>query len=140
MSCGGEQAPKKTLKASGPSKTEVKKEASNPLEDKGIGPIKSVELAAEINQTMVAEGKELFKGKCSACHKVSKRFIGPAMKGVLKRRSPEWTMNMILNPDEMVKKNPIAKKLLMEYSAPMANQSLTEEQARNILEFFRTLN
>ncbi len=136
MSCGGEQAPKKTLKASVPTKIE----ATNPLDDKGIGPVKSVDISAEINPTMVAEGKALFKGKCSACHKVSKRFIGPAMKGVLNRRSPEWTMNMILNPDEMVKKNPIAKKLLMEYSAPMANQSLTEKEARTILEFFRTLN
>lgn len=139
FSCGDSE-PKQTLKAASPSKAVVKKEASNPLDDKGIGPVKSLVLPSEIDQTMVAEGKELFKAKCSACHKVSKRFIGPPVKGILERRSPEWTMNMILNPDEMVKKNPIAKKLLMEYSAPMANQSLTEPQARVILEYFRTLN
>jgi hypothetical protein len=49
-------------------------------------------------------------------------------------------MNMILNPEQMVKEDPIAKKLLVEYNmAPMANQNLTEEQARKILEYFRTL-
>ncbi len=49
-------------------------------------------------------------------------------------------MNMILNPEEMVFKDPIAKKLLAEYNfAPMANQNLTEDQARKILEYFRTL-
>ena len=32
-----------------------------------------------------------------------------------------------------------ARQLLMEYSAPMANQSLTEEEARGILEYFRTI-
>ncbi len=49
-------------------------------------------------------------------------------------------MNMILNPEEMIQKDPIAKKLLMEFNgAPMANQNLTEEQARQVLEYFRTL-
>ena len=45
---------------------------------------------------------------------------------------------MILNPEEMVAKNPEAKKLLAEYLAPMANQNLTEKEARLILEYFRT--
>ena len=38
----------------------------------------------------------------------------------------------------MVAENPIAKALLAEYVAPMANQSLTETEARLILEYFRT--
>ena len=58
----------------------------------------------------------------------------------MERRSPEWIMNMILNPEEMMAKDPIALKLLAAYNfAPMANQSLTEEEAREILEYFRTL-
>ena len=49
-------------------------------------------------------------------------------------------MNMILNPDGMIKEDALAKDLLMEFNgAPRANQGLTEEQARSILEFFRTL-
>ena len=49
-------------------------------------------------------------------------------------------MNMILNPEQMVKEDATARKLLMEYNgAPMANQNLTEEQARQVLEYFRTL-
>ncbi len=44
-----------------------------------------------------------------------------------------------MNPEEMVANDPIAKELLMEYSAPMANQSLTEEETRKILEYFRTI-
>jgi len=119
-------------------KAEVKGVAeANPMDDKGIGTVKSITLG-EIDEAMVAEGKELFKMKCSACHKVSKRVVGPAMLGITERRSPEWIMNMILNPEEMVAKNPIAKKLLAEYLAPMANQNLTEKEARLILEYFRT--
>ena len=135
-SCGSEG--KKEGKTSTP--VEVKKEVvadADPMKDLGIGPVKSITLG-EIDEAMVAEGKEVFKLKCSACHKISKRVVGPALANITKRRSPEWIMNMILNPEEMVAKNPIAKKLLAEYLAPMANQSLTEKEARLILEYLRT--
>ena len=107
------------------------------MKDKGIGPITSMTLGP-IDESLAAEGQELFKLKCSACHKISKRFVGPALAGVTERRTPEWIMNMILNPEEMVAKNAIAKKLMEEYLSPMANQSLTEDEARRILEYFRT--
>ena len=86
------------------------------------------------------DGAALFKAKCTACHKISKRFVGPGLKGVTQRRSPEWIMNMILDPERMVSENETAKQLLMEYNAPMANQNLTEDEARAILEYFRTKN
>ena len=71
---------------------------------------------------------------------MEKRFIGPSPKGILERRTAAWTMNMILNPEEMVQKDPMAKKLLIEYNgSPMANQNLTEDEARAVLEYFRTL-
>jgi cytochrome c oxidase cbb3-type subunit III len=108
------------------------------LGDKGVGPISKVELG-EIDPAFVTKGKEIFVAKCSACHKVDKRFVGPAMRGVTQRRAPEWIMNMILDPDKMVKENQAAKDLLMEYISPMANQNLTEDEARMILEYFRTL-
>jgi len=62
------------------------------------------------------------------------------MSGVTKRRSPEWVMNMMLNPEQMLAENPTAMALLKEYSAPMANQNLTNDDARAVLEFLRTLN
>lgn len=108
--------------------------------NKGIGPVKNLTLSAEIDQALAAEGEKIFKEKCTSCHKPDKRFIGPAPKGVLERRTPEWVMNMILNPEKMVKEDPIAKQLLLDYNlSPMANQNLTEEEARKVLEYFRTL-
>ena len=89
---------------------------------------------------MADEGKQIFESYCVACHKAEEKFIGPAPKDILKRRSPEWVMNMILNPDEMTAKDPIAKKLLEEANGvPMIGQGLTEEQARKVLEYFRTI-
>lgn len=106
----------------------------------GIGPIKSFDLPAEIDQALATKGEEIYEAKCTACHKAEKRFIGPSPKGIFERRTAAWVMNMILNPDEMVQKDPLAKKLLMEFNgSPMANQNLTEDEARSVLEFFRTL-
>ncbi|MBL6447726.1 c-type cytochrome [Fulvivirga sp. 29W222] len=108
-------------------------------DNKGIGPVKSVTLG-EIDPAMAEEGKAIYEELCTACHKPDKKFIGPAPKGLLDRRTPEWAMNMILNPEEMIEKDPIAKQLLVEANgAPMANQNLTEDQARKVLEYIRTL-
>jgi cytochrome c len=110
------------------------------LTDKGIGPINSIELPVEINQTMATHGYEISKKMCAACHRPDKKFIGPTPKGIMKRRSPEWIMNMILNPEEMLRKDPLAKNLLVEFNyAPMIKQDLTQEDARAILEYYRTL-
>lgn len=111
----------------------------DPMSNIGIGPVKEL-ILGELNPAMAAEGEEIYKKMCSACHKPTEKFIGPAPKGILDRRSPEWVMNMILNPEEMVKSDPIAKQLLVEANlAPMANQHLTEDQARKVLEYFRTI-
>lgn len=149
ISCGGgdEKKEKKQVKIGSKEKVEKKKEVKKEekkstidLSNKGIGPITSITLADAIDDAMVASGTEIFKTKCTACHKVGKKFIGPDVTGIMERRAPEWTMNMILNPDEMVKKDPVAKQLLIDFNgSPMANQSLTEKEARDILEYFRTL-
>jgi mono/diheme cytochrome c family protein len=110
------------------------------LTNKGVGPISSVTLNAEIDQTMAATGAEIYKKMCTACHRPNKKFIGPAPVGVLERRTPEWIMNMILDPEGMVANDPLAKELLIEFNgSPMANQNLTEEETRAVLEYFRTL-
>jgi len=121
--------------------TEAKASERVDMTTKGVGPITSVELGPEIDQAMAANGKEVYDQMCLACHRIGKKFIGPPPNGILERRTPEWVMNMILNPQEMVQQDPLAKDLLQEFNgSPMSNQGLTEEQARAVLEYFRTLN
>lgn len=136
-SCGGGDAAQDGATAKPESM--VKKEAPAGR-DIGVGPItEEMNIPATINEAMAAKGKEAFEAKCTACHKMGKRFVGPDLADVVDRREPEWIMNMILDPERMVKENEAAKALLAEYLSPMANQSLTEEEARSILEYFRTL-
>lgn len=108
----------------------------DPLKNKGIGPIPSVELG-KIDSALVEKGEVIFKMKCMACHKFEEKVVGPALSGVTKRRSPEWIMNMILNPSEMVEKDPIVKKLVAEHMTKMTFQDVTKDDARAILEYFR---
>ena len=152
ISCGGKEEKKKE----GFSVERQKSETEQPktetevtttkaseridLTSKGVGPVTEMTLNDEIDQEMVAKGEEVYNQMCLACHRIGKKFIGPAPDKILERRSPEWVMNMILNPEGMVSEDPLAKDLLIEFNgAPMANQGLTEEQARAVLEYFRTL-
>jgi len=138
-SCGGDKA-KKEAPAAQQEETKVETEKVDPMLNKGVGTITSVTLG-EIDQALASEGETIFKAKCTACHKITKKFVGPALKGVTQRRSPEWIMNMALNPELMIKEDPIAQQLLIEYNgAPMANQNITEPEARALLEYFRTKN
>jgi len=140
-SCGGGSESQDTTDDQSPQSmvnTESADE-SDTMSNKGIGPVTSITLGP-VDQAMADEGKVIYDQMCTACHKANEKFIGPAPAGIMSRRSPEWIMNMILNPEQMVREDPIAKQLLVEYNmAPMANQGLTEEQARKILEYFRTL-
>ncbi len=144
-SCGGKKEEKKDGFEVSRTKTEDTKAQSKEgvpvdLDNKGVGPIKNLEFPDEINEEMAARGKEKFDGICVACHMIDQRMIGPALKGVYDRRSPEWVMNMILNPDGMLKEDPIAKALLKEYNnAIMLNQNLSEDEARDVAEYLRTL-
>ncbi|CAM1354707.1 c-type cytochrome [Tenacibaculum insulae] len=152
ISCGGKEKKETTNNSPKTKKAVVKKEPAKKvvkkaeeggtidLSNKGIGPIKSVTLGETVDQAMADKGAVVFKNKCSSCHRTNRKFIGPNPTGILKRRSPEWVMNMIMNPEEMVKNDPIAKELLMKFNgSPMANQNLTEDETRQVLEFFRTL-
>jgi mono/diheme cytochrome c family protein len=105
---------------------------------KGLGPVKNVTLG-ELDTQLAKRGEELYVLKCTACHAPDKEKLGPAPHGIFERRTPEWIMNMILNPEEMAMKDPIGRGLLMKYNTVMANQGLTEEDARAVLEYFRTL-
>lgn len=110
------------------------------LDNKGIGPVKDLVFDSTIDEAMVTEGAAAFKQKCTACHKTEGKLIGPAMKGIYERRHPAWVMNMLLNPTEMVKEDPIAKALLAEYNnILMINQNLSQEEARAITEYLRSL-
>ncbi len=103
----------------------------------GIGPIKKKLTLGKIDSKLVGKGKKIFELKCSACHELDSRRVGPPLRDVLGHRTPEFVMNMMLNPDEMIKRHPEVKKLLAEYLTVMTFQNLSVEDARAVLEYLR---
>ena len=105
----------------------------------GIGPItEPLALPAEADPAMAAAGKAVFETKCSACHKMGEKYVGPALGEVTTRRSPAFIMNMMLNPQEMIERHPVVKQLVAEMMSFMPNQGLTQDEARQVLEYLRT--
>jgi hypothetical protein len=146
ISCGSKEEKKKGFEYNRTQK-EVKKsttvggsEVPVDLSNKGIGPIEAVDFSNPIDLEMVTLGENAFKQKCMACHMANRKLIGPAMSGIYERRSPEWVINLLLNPTQMLKEDPIANALLKEYNnVMMLNQNLTQDEARAIAEYLRTL-
>ena len=52
---------------------------------------------------VIKEGKKLFNANCAACHKLNKRAIGPALKGVTEKYDREWLYSWIKNSSAMIK-------------------------------------
>ncbi|WP_218134369.1 c-type cytochrome [Mucilaginibacter gossypii] len=106
-------------------------------ESKGVGKFTSVEIGA-IDNAMADKGKGVFTAKCSACHQITdQKVVGPGLKGVTKRRTPEWIMNQITNPVEMEQKDPVGKALLAKYLTQMSFQNVSDDETRQILEYLR---
>ena len=108
-----------------------------PSDSKGVGRFTDVKLVA-LDPAKAELGKAIFTTKCQTCHKLtSEKFVGPGLLGVTKRRTPEWILNMITNPDKMIKTDPVAKKLFEETLTPMAFQNVTDNDAMLLLDYLR---
>lgn len=135
ISCGGDsktdKEPSNKSNASGLPDWEL---------NNGFGPIKKKLYLMPLDKAMASEGQTIFESKCAACHKLDERYVGPAQRNVLQRLSPEFFMNMVLNPEENLEKHPHAKDMLTQYMQKMTNQNISLEDARKLLEYFRLLD
>ncbi|GMV06496.1 MAG: hypothetical protein AMXMBFR53_27720 [Gemmatimonadota bacterium] len=138
--CGGDappaQAPASTPAAGGAAAAAP---ALSAVEmEQGLGPIRDLQLAA-VDPALAETGQAAFTTKCSACHKIGERYVGPDLGDVLGRRRPEFVMNMMLNANEMVQKHPAIRELLAQFYTPMPVQVTDQAEARAILEYLRSV-
>ena len=116
--------------------TKTAKEEPKSDDGKGIGEVTNVILNDPLDDEMIAAGKNTYEIKCAACHKLTdQRVVGPGWAGITERRKPEWIMNMTLNVDVMLEKDPEARELLKQCLVKMPNQNLSVGEARDVLEF-----
>jgi len=97
-----------------------------------------VTLNEPVEASMVANGKVIYDMKCASCHKLDGiRVVGPGFEGITNKRRPEWIMNMITNTEVMLDEDPVAQALLEECLMRMPNQNVSQQEARELLEFMR---
>lgn len=138
VACGGSEAPAGGGNA--PAAKDATPAASTPLPGMITAADIKPPMDGDIDQGMVTKGKEIYEMKCLSCHTLTaNRVVGPGWEGILKQRSPEWIMNMILHTDAMLETDAEAQAMLEECLVRMPNQNLTTEEAREVLEFMRTL-
>ena len=98
-----------------------------------------ITLSTPLDKAMVDAGKATYGLKCQSCHRLTEeKLVGPGWLGVTKKRQPIWIMNMITNVDMMLDTDAEAQKLLEQCMVRMPNQNITQDQARELLEFMRS--
>ncbi len=137
-SCGGGET-KKNETTQEPAKSMVADAATyDPKRGEGKYTAESLALANKLDEAQATTGENVSNVKCTSCHKMSaEKLVGPGWKGVTERRTGEWIMNFITNPDPMLDKDPEAQAMLELCLVRMPNQSLSDEDARAILEYMR---
>ncbi len=143
LACGGGSS-SKTEAAAGTEESAVAstETGANPEYDPKRGEGKftaeNVQVGATVDAAMATDGEKIQGVKCSSCHKLTdEKLVGPGWKDVTVRRTPEWLMNFITNPDPMIDKDPSVQASLELCLVRMPNQSLTDDEARHIVEFMR---
>jgi len=83
------------------------------------------------------KGKYLFGRDCVACHTIGHGDkVGPDLVGVNHVRSPQWLMQIIQHPDQVLEaKDPIATALLKKYKVRMPNIYVSDIDAGFIIHY-----
>ena len=78
----------------------------------------------------IPRGEQIFRTRCATCHTVTGKeladALGPDLLGVTQKREPQWLLDWLKAPDQMLKKkDPIA----------MPNMRLHKEEALALLDY-----
>ena len=86
-----------------------------------------------------AEGEQLFKTMCKACHHLEMRLVGPALKDVDQRHSEDWLIKFIKSSQSVIASgDQTAIDLFNTYNkVPMPDQDLSDDQIRSILAYIK---
>ena len=89
----------------------------------------------------ISDGEQLFRTRCNICHSINgsdaPNLTGPDLLGVTRRRDPNWLVNWLRAPDQMLaKKDPIAMALFKQYNElVMPNLRLSKVDVAALVEY-----
>lgn len=134
-SCGGNN--KTAVETTSTAATEAGTQNPSYDPNRGEGKFTTIDIGP-LDAKKAELGNQVFQVKCSSCHKLTdEKLVGPGWAGVTERRKPEWIMNFITNTDVMIDKDPELQAQLELCLVRMPNQNLSDDDARNLVEFMR---
>ena len=89
----------------------------------------------------ISRGEQIFRTRCVSCHSVTGNelagALGPDLLGITRKREPQWLLDWLKAPDQMLKKkDPIAIALYKQYNnLAMPNMRLNKEEALSLLNY-----
>lgn len=89
----------------------------------------------------ISPGEQLYRTRCASCHSLSgnepANALGPDLIGVTERRAPDWLLEWLRAPDEMLAKgDPIATALFEKYNRlAMPNLRLNRQEAGDLIDY-----
>lgn len=92
----------------------------------------------------ISDGEKLFRTRCESCHAIGgstidQSNIGPDLIGVTERRTQEWLVRWLREPDKMLEeKDPIAYAMYKQFNEiPMPNMNLTQVDITDLLLYMK---
>lgn len=98
----------------------------------------TIDTAHAQDDASIAAGKTLFNANCAACHKLNKKAVGPALRGVSQKYDREWLYSWIKNSSAMIKSGDAqAVAIWEEYNKSVMTSfpQLSNEDIDNIIAY-----
>lgn len=87
-----------------------------------------------------AAGRAIFKQRCTSCHALDKKMVGPALAGVSDRHKEAWLIKWIKNSQAMIASgDPEAVKIFNEYKPAVmtAFPDLSDDDIKGVLAYIK---
>ncbi|SUJ07690.1 cytochrome c6 [Sphingobacterium spiritivorum] len=84
------------------------------------------------------EGEAIFKSKCTSCHAINRKLVGPALKDITKTKDQEWLIKWVRNSQALIASgDPDAIAIFEEYnkSVMTAFTDLSDDQIKSVLAY-----
>ncbi len=100
-------------------------------------------LVVTAQKASVEEGKKLYKSKCTSCHAMDKKLVGPPLKGTAQKYDLAWFTKWVRSSSALIKSGD--KKAVALFNAnkkiPMTdNKDLSSTQIQSIYLFLQNPN
>lgn len=86
----------------------------------------------------VKEGEKIFKSKCTSCHAIDRKVVGPALKGIPETKDEAWLIKWIRNSQALIASGDAeAIKIFEEYNKSVMTSftDLSDDQIKSVLAY-----